>query len=55
MGQPLLVLDQVRKVYTHGLVVRRPTFALEADLVIDKPAIIGSSDRMGPARPRCLR
>ena len=41
MGQPLLVLDHIRKVYTRGRVVRRPTFTLEADLVIDQPSIIG--------------
>ena len=41
MGAPLLVLDGVRKVYTRGRVVRRPTFTLEADLVIEKPSIIG--------------
>jgi len=41
MGEPLLVLDQIRKVYTRGRVVRRPTFTLEADLVIDQPSIIG--------------
>ena len=38
---PLLVLDHVRKVYTRGRVVRRPTFTLEADLVIEQPGIIG--------------
>ena len=41
MTAPLLALDHVRKVYTRGRIVRRPTFTLEADLVIDKPAIIG--------------
>src|SRR3954469_22916802 len=41
MAAPLLRLDQVRKVYTRGRVVRRPTFTLEADLAIDQPAIIG--------------
>jgi ABC-2 type transport system ATP-binding protein len=41
MNAPLLVLDHVRKVYTRGRVIRRPTFTLEANLVIDKPAIIG--------------
>jgi ABC-2 type transport system ATP-binding protein len=41
MTAPLLVLDHVRKVYTRGRVVRRPTFTLEADIVIDAPAIIG--------------
>jgi ABC-2 type transport system ATP-binding protein len=41
MGSPLLVLDRVRKVYTQGRIVRRPTFTLQADLVIDQPAIIG--------------
>jgi ABC-2 type transport system ATP-binding protein len=41
MAVPLLALDRVRKVYTRGHVVRRPTFTLEADLVIDQPSIIG--------------
>jgi ABC-type cobalamin/Fe3+-siderophores transport system ATPase subunit len=41
MNSPLLALDRVRKVYTQGRIVRRPTFTLEADLVIDRPAIIG--------------
>jgi ABC-type cobalamin/Fe3+-siderophores transport system ATPase subunit len=41
MAAPLLVLDGVRKVYTRGRIVRRPTFTLQADLVVDKPAIIG--------------
>ena len=55
MRSPLLVLDRVRKVYTQGRILRRPTFALEADLAIDQPAIIGVSDRTEPARPRCSR
>jgi ABC-type multidrug transport system ATPase subunit len=38
---PLLALEGVRKVYTRGRLVRRPTFTLEADLVIDQPSIIG--------------
>src|SRR3954463_6135580 len=41
MASPLLVLNQVRKVYTRGRVVRRQTFMLEANLAIDQPAIIG--------------
>ena len=41
MAAPLLALDRVRKVYTRGRIVRRPTFTLEADLVIDQPGIIG--------------
>src|SRR5258707_878669 len=41
MATLLLVLDRVRKAYTQGRILRRPTFALEADLVIDQPAIIG--------------
>jgi ABC-type cobalamin/Fe3+-siderophores transport system ATPase subunit len=41
MGSPLLVLDRVRKVYMQGRILRRPTFTLQADLVIDQPAIIG--------------
>jgi ABC-type cobalamin/Fe3+-siderophores transport system ATPase subunit len=41
MAAPLLALDRVRKVYTRGRIMRRPTFKLEADLVIDAPAIVG--------------
>jgi len=41
MASPLLVLSKVRKVYTRGRVVRRPTFTLEADIEIDQPSIIG--------------
>ena len=41
MTAPLLALNRVRKVYTTGRIMRRPTFTLEADLVIDQPAIIG--------------
>ena len=41
MTAPLLALDRVRKVYSTGRIMRRPTFTLEADLVIDQPAIIG--------------
>ena len=35
MAAPLLALDHVRKVYTTGRIMRRPTFTLEADLVIE--------------------
>jgi ABC-type multidrug transport system ATPase subunit len=41
MAAPLLVLDGVRKVYTRGRVVRRPTFTLDADLALEYPAIVG--------------
>ncbi len=41
MAAPLLALDRVRKVYTRGRILRRPTFTLEADIVIDAPAIVG--------------
>jgi ABC-2 type transport system ATP-binding protein len=41
MATPLLMLDHVRKVYTSGRVLRRPTFTLEADFAIDRPAIVG--------------
>ena len=37
----LLVLEKLKKVYTRGLLVRRPTFTLEADLAIDGPRIVG--------------
>ena len=41
MAAPLLALDRVRKVYTRGRVVRRPTFTLEADLALDRAGIVG--------------
>ena len=41
MAAPLLVLDGVRKVYTRGRVVRRPSFTLEADLALERPGIVG--------------
>ena len=37
---PLLHLDRVRKVYSHGL-MRRPTFTLAADLVLPDSRIVG--------------
>jgi ABC-type lipopolysaccharide export system ATPase subunit len=37
----LLRVENVRKVYTRGLVVRRPTFTLEADLALDSAGIVG--------------
>jgi len=39
--EPLIVIDKLRKVYTRGRFSRTPTFTLEADLTIDKPAIVG--------------
>ena len=41
MTSPLLVLDGVRKVYTRGLLARTPTFTLQADLIVEKPTVIG--------------
>lgn len=41
MTGPLLVLDGVRKVYTRGRVMRRPTFTLEADFALEEPGIVG--------------
>ncbi|MET4517309.1 ATP-binding cassette domain-containing protein [Bradyrhizobium sp. I1.7.5] len=41
MAAPLLVLDDVRKVYTRGRVIRRPTFALQANLSLEEPGIVG--------------
>jgi len=41
VAAPLLVLDGVRKVYTRGRVVRRPSFTLEADLALERPGIVG--------------
>ena len=41
MSVPLIALEKIRKVYTRGYIVRRPTFTLDADLAIDGPAIVG--------------
>ena len=41
MAAPLLVLDRLRKVYSRGYVLRRPTFTLEADLAIETARIVG--------------
>jgi ABC-type multidrug transport system ATPase subunit len=38
---PLISLENVRKVYTRGLLVPQPTFELHANLAIDSPGIIG--------------
>ena len=42
---PLLLVDQLAKRYTRGLLKREVTFSLAADFVIDSPAIVGV---MGP-------
>jgi ABC-2 type transport system ATP-binding protein len=41
MTAPLLALDGLKKVYTRGLLDRRPTFTLEADLVFPESRIVG--------------
>ncbi len=40
-GTPIIALQNLRKVYTRGLLVRQPTFKLEADLSIGGPGIVG--------------
>ncbi len=40
-GVPLISLQNLRKVYTRGLIARQQTFKLEADLTIDGPGIVG--------------
>lgn len=40
-GVPLIVLQSLSKVYTSGLIARRQTFRLDADLTIDGPSIVG--------------
>jgi ABC-type branched-subunit amino acid transport system ATPase component len=42
---PLLILDRLKKVYTRGVLVKQPTFTLEADLVFPDSRIVGV---MGP-------
>ena len=41
----ILVVDSVKKVYTQGIVNRRVTFTLDANFVVEAPAVIGV---MGP-------
>ena len=45
MGTPMLELQGLQKIYTHGLIRKKETFRLEANLTIDKPQIVGV---MGP-------
>ena len=45
MAVPLLEVSGLRKVYSRGLWTRQETFRLEADFVIEEPAIVGM---MGP-------
>lgn len=40
-GAPLLVVENVRKTYTRGLIKRRQTFSLSANLEFSKPRIVG--------------
>ena len=41
MAEPLLVLERLKKVYSRGTLVRRPTFTLEADLAFPDSRIVG--------------
>ena len=41
MAAPLIALENLRKIYTRGRLVRRRTFTLEADLAIHTPGIVG--------------
>lgn len=43
--EPLLVVDNLRKEYTRGILARQVTFEIEADFTIEKPGIVGM---MGP-------
>ncbi len=40
-GVPLISLQNLRKIYTRGLIARQQTFKLEANLSIDGPGIVG--------------
>src|SRR5690606_27756328 len=40
-GAPLISLQGLSKIYTSGLIARRQTFRLDADLTIDGPGIVG--------------
>src|SRR5215207_5154281 len=41
MTAPLLVLEHLKKVYSRGTLVRRPTFTLEVDLAYPDSQIVG--------------
>ena len=41
----MLRVEQLKKIYTRGVIKRQPTFTLEADFTVDGPGIIGV---MGP-------
>jgi ABC-2 type transport system ATP-binding protein len=41
VAEPLLVVDQLRKVYFRGRVVRRPAFSLQAHFTFDAARIVG--------------
>jgi ABC-type multidrug transport system ATPase subunit len=41
LNKPLIVLENLKKVYTRGRFRRKPTFTLQADLAIEEPAIVG--------------
>ena len=45
MGEPIVAVENVRKTYIRGILVRERTFSLEADFRIERPAIVGV---MGP-------
>jgi ABC-2 type transport system ATP-binding protein len=38
---PLIALQGLRKVYTRGVIIKQPTFRLEAEFTIDGPGIVG--------------
>jgi ABC-type branched-subunit amino acid transport system ATPase component len=50
MAGPLLVLEGVRKEYARGWLRREVTFAIEADLVFDVPAIVGMMGANGAGK-----
>ena len=41
MTAPMLVLDGLTKVYTRGVIARRPTFTLRADVIFPNSRIVG--------------
>ena len=45
MGEAIVAVENVRKTYIRGILVRERTFSLEADFRIERPTIVGV---MGP-------
>jgi ABC-type lipopolysaccharide export system ATPase subunit len=46
----MLILDNIKKTYTQGLISKRITFSIEADLRFEEPKIVGRRGANGPGK-----